>query len=61
MASKRGIRRKACEGKKRYESAEDAQNAMRGARRRGHIVTPYRCKFCGGIHIGHVMHGGKKR
>lgn len=59
MASKRRVRRKACEGKIRYNSQEEGEKA------RNHIfhkkpeihrtfLNVYRCKFCGYFHIGHL-------
>lgn len=54
MASKRHLRRKSCDGKKKYPNSAIASNA---AFARGRIskswIIPYRCKFCGGYHIGH--------
>lgn len=47
MASKRRLRRRACEQKKRYESKEDATN---------HGVfdnlVAYNCPHCHGWHVG---------
>lgn len=57
MASKRGVRRKSCEGKRRYESRQEARwwlsryTAERGYA--GHMNV-YRCQFCGGWHMGHA-------
>ncbi len=59
MSSKRALRRRSCEGKTRYPSVEVARAAAKSVKRRGHIVTPYRCPFCGGIHLGHPSHDGK--
>jgi hypothetical protein len=47
MSSKRHIRRKSCEGKVRYATVEEARKRLRGG------MNAYRCKFCGGYHIGH--------
>jgi rubrerythrin len=58
MASKRGMRRRRCIGKKRYatarEAARDAAD-LRRRQRRGDIDV-YRCPHCGGIHVGHTPH-----
>ena len=55
MASKRHLRRRACEGKKRYDTEEDANRAA------DYIFTyqhddradVYRCDHCGAFHVGH--------
>lgn len=55
MSSKRAIRRRACDGKRRFTDAQAAQNAMfnvlRNTPYNGHMNT-YRCKFCKGYHFG---------
>jgi len=51
MSSKRRLRRKNCERKRRYGKDE----AIVEARRRH--MRAYPCKFCGGFHIGHVRKG----
>lgn len=62
MASKRRLRRKACEGKVRYKSSKSAHNeAMRRSRMTGHRLNSYRCEFCGGHHIGHMPYKIKQR
>ena len=54
MASKRHLRRKACTGKVRYETAQAAQHAATAACRRANAwIVAYGCRFCGGHHIGH--------
>lgn len=56
MASKRRIRRNACAGKHRYDSAAEAQAAIFGLhRRKGYqgYLQPYRCSCCNGYHFGH--------
>ncbi len=52
MASKRRQRRKACQGKTRYESKAEACRILRlyAAPNR---MRAYRCSFCGAWHIGH--------
>lgn len=56
MASKRRLRRKACQGKVRYTCAADAQWAMRGLHFgkgwQGYMQV-YLCPFCKGYHYGH--------
>lgn len=55
MASKRRLRRKECEGKRRYGSSGEAQtaaNALRGVSG-GAYIEPYQCEFCNAWHIGH--------
>jgi hypothetical protein len=61
MASRRGIRRKSCERKRRYPDAASALAAARAYRRdfagdawRGRVGSgAYACQFCGGYHVGH--------
>ena len=51
MASKRRLRRKACTGKVRFDTAQAAQAA---ACRRAHAwIVASGCRFCGGHHSGH--------
>ncbi len=55
MASKRAIRRKACEQKTRYTTAEDAGTAARrNSKFTDSRIGSYKCKFCQGWHIGHT-------
>jgi hypothetical protein len=58
MSSKRAIRRKACEGKTRFESFAAAARALRAFLRKvgneGWPLNAYRCRFCNGFHFGHV-------
>lgn len=61
MASKRNVRRHACEGKVRHASAGAAFAALRNltnqlARGFGrHDLNIYQCGFCHGFHVGHVQ------
>jgi hypothetical protein len=60
MSSKRAIRRKACKGKVRHESIKEGTKAIIALRRdKGHsgMMNCYKCKFCGGYHIGHAGGG----
>ena len=55
MSSKRAQRRRACDGKKRYATNADAlHDAATLQRRDNYPMCVYRCKFCGGHHIGHM-------
>lgn len=52
MASKRAIRRRSCERKRRFvtrEAAHEANQRLRG-------LAPYPCQFCHGWHLGHGRH-----
>lgn len=53
MSSKRALRRKQCKGKVRHETREFALIALRHTRSYGNL-SPYKCRFCGGWHIGHT-------
>ena len=54
MASKRGVRRRRCTGKKNYDSARDAaHDAAQLSRLQREQLEAYRCSNCGGIHVGH--------
>lgn len=60
MSSKRAIRRRACKGKVRHASLEDAHAHLRHlTRSKGDqgVMNCYRCAFCGGFHIGHRPKG----
>lgn len=55
MASKRHIRKKACEWKRSYPTLDAAIGASIGLRKRtGSKTTAYRCPFCGQFHHGHT-------
>lgn len=57
MASKRATRRRSCDGKVRHVSYSDAVCASRALMRVDKWqpdMQIYRCKFCGGYHIGHM-------
>lgn len=51
MASKRRLRRKACDGKKRHKTLDGAKTAVAKCQYQG--VHAYKCGFCNGYHIGH--------
>jgi hypothetical protein len=67
MASKRNVRRHACEGKVRHASPRAALAALgitanRLARSLGrHDLNIYRCGFCHGWHVGHIQHTREHR
>jgi len=55
VASKRKQRRKACDGKKRYDTHEEAlSDAIYLQRRDRYPMRAYPCQFCGGHHVGHM-------
>jgi rubrerythrin len=55
MASKRGIRRRRCLGKHRYQDpAHAARDAADLSRKERAPVSHYRCPHCGFIHVGHT-------
>jgi hypothetical protein len=57
MASKRGMRRRRCVGKKRCATArEAARDAADLRRQRRGDIDVYRCPHCSGIHVGHTPH-----
>jgi len=61
MASKRHIRRKACENKRSYPTLADAINASIGLRKRtGSKTSAYRCPFRGQFHHGHTAQRTKQ-
>ncbi len=53
MASKRRLRRNACDGKKRHSNKDEALTAYRNVRRRHGRMRAYQCKWCNGWHLGH--------
>lgn len=55
MASKRHMRRKACEWKLAYPTQTEAVAAsIRLRKRTGSVTGAYRCPFCGQWHHGHT-------
>lgn len=61
MASKRHMRRKACEWKRSYPTKETAVAAsIRLRRRTGDRTSAYRCPFCGQWHHGHTASRTRK-
>jgi hypothetical protein len=55
MASKRGIRRRRCAGKHRYDDAAHAARDAAALTRKEHApISHYRCSHCGQIHVGHT-------
>ena len=55
MASKRKQRYIQCERKIRYANESSAASKCKALRKKlnDHALGWYRCKFCGGYHIGH--------
>jgi len=64
VASKRAVRRRQCQRKFRYRtqaSADvDRRRLIRQAIRAGRNprLNVYRCRWCGGWHVGHWKSGG---
>jgi hypothetical protein len=55
MASLRAQRRKSCNGKVRHGSFKQANTHAKQLRLSNERwVMPYKCKFCGGYHVGHA-------
>lgn len=65
MASKRRQRRRSCESKFRHETADAAWTEARRLTRLsgGRRYHAYRCRFCGGYHVGRPGRGinGRKQ
>lgn len=59
MSSKRRIRRKSCEGKRRHETHHDAMIEMCQGRVREGLVI-YKCQFCHHYHVGHKTKAAKR-
>lgn len=61
MASKRHIRKKACEWKRSYPTLEAAKGASLALRKRtGDVTNAYRCPHCGLYHHGHTASRTRK-
>lgn len=59
MSSKRRIRRKSCEGKRRHKTHDDAVKEMcEGRIREG--LTVYKCRFCHQYHVGHKTKAARR-
>lgn len=57
MSSKRRLRRKACQGKQRYNKHEQAAFAAHRVRQStGEHIHAYLCPHCNGYHIGHAAY-----
>ena len=54
MTSRRRLRRRACTGKRRHATRDEARAEVRRIVRRGAsgYVNAYPCAFCGGFHVG---------
>ena len=53
----------ACEGKRQYANSRDAKRVARRAQAQtgGRVLSPYRCEWCGWIHLGHVSDWGREQ
>lgn len=54
MSSKRGVRRKACEGKIKYPDSASAKKVIWYMKHKDGWLNVYKCKFCHCYHIGHA-------
>lgn len=64
MSSKRAIRRRACKGKRRFDTYVAAFAAMRALVLKKGVTWPmnaYGCRFCGGFHFGHAPAAARNR
>lgn len=53
MASKRRVRRRSCESKRRFATQTEAVGAAKAAsKNRGVYMGTYRCRFCHRWHFG---------
>ena len=58
MSSKRHLRKKSCEGKKRHDTFLDASRAAEVMRdRHCQFLHAYRCPHCKKYHVGHTRPG----
>jgi hypothetical protein len=59
MASKRNVRRKACEGKHKHATEAEAHSHLRSLHLAGKLVGramhAFKCEFCGSYHVGHIQ------
>ncbi len=55
MSSKRHVRRKQCTGKVTHATMQAAEEAARASSRKFKTrLSAYKCRFCGGYHVGHT-------
>jgi hypothetical protein len=56
MASKRRLRHRRCENKRRHVTVGETLVALHRLQSRGHKgkLAVYRCNFCNGYHVGHA-------
>lgn len=56
MSSKRRLRAKKCGDKVNHGTYAQAHGAAWALKQQtgGPLLTPYGCRFCGGVHIGHT-------
>ena len=61
MSSKRRLRRRSCESKKRYADAGIAdREAQFMSSKFGASWRAYKCQFCNGYHVGRPNHNQKQ-
>jgi hypothetical protein len=53
MASKRRLRRNACDGKKRHPDKPTALKVHWAVKRKHGKMRAYQCRWCNGWHLGH--------
>ena len=55
MASKRRLRRKACDGKIKHATMQDAMLAAKlSSKKFNGRISAYKCQYCGSFHVGHT-------
>lgn len=55
---------RACEGKRRYDTKTSAQDHLAALTRKGATrarIQVYKCRYCGGYHVGHKIGSGGRR
>lgn len=60
LASKRRVRRKACEGKVGHETQDYALIALQRSYDNGIPMNVYKCQFCPKWHVGHLSNRLKR-
>ena len=54
MASKRRLRRKQCEGKRKFADAQEATAFLKATYSASAAMNSYHCGFCRSWHLGHL-------
>lgn len=60
MTSLRRVRRKQCQGKVRHPNPQAAYAHAASLKHKGDVtgfINAYKCRFCGGWHVGHFRSG----